>query len=143
MATIHLLPFRFLWGAGLAAAMGFSAQASAQASAPASAEIVESGGVNLLQNASTPRSGALGEVTFVLSTQMNGALAVQLPGFVAQSSTSGNMLLLDSGGGKAVTGTTMASEALSLSFSAGAAIEGAGSGGAQASNVTLLLAQYN
>lgn len=143
MATNSLLPLRLLWGAGLAAAIGFSAQASAQASSSGSAEIVGSGGVNLLQDSSAPPSGGMGEVTFVLSTQMNGALAVQLPGFVAQSSTSGNTLLLDSGGGKAVTGTTMASEALSLSFSAGAAIEGARSGRAQSSNVTLLLAQYN
>jgi hypothetical protein len=104
---------------------------------------VEPGGVNLLQGSQAPRSVALGEVTFVLSTHINGAIAVQLPGFVVQSSQGGGALLLGQEGGHSVTGTTMASEALTLSFSAGA--DSAGSDGVRKSapNVTLLLAQYN
>jgi hypothetical protein len=126
-----------------AAAISVSGQAAAQVSATGSASIVEPGGVNLLQGSQAPRSIALGEVTFVLSTHINGAIAVQLPGFVVQSSQGGGALLLGQEGGHSVTGTTMASEALTLSFSAGA--DSAGSDGVRKSapNVTLLLAQYN
>jgi hypothetical protein len=133
------------WGMGAlsAAALSLSTQAPAQVSATGSASIVEPGGVNLLQGQQAPRSAALGEVTFVLSTQINGALTLQLPGFVAQSSEGGTALLLGQEGGHSVTGTTMTSEALSLSFSARTETAGPHGGRRSASNVTLLLAQYN
>ena len=133
------------WGMGAltAAAISLSAQATAQVSATGSASIVEPGGVNLLQAQQSPRSIAFGEVTFVLSTQINGALTLQLPGFVAESSQGGRALLLGQDGGRSVTGTTMASEAISLSFSAGGETPGSHGGSKSAPNVTLLLAQYN
>jgi hypothetical protein len=136
--TLRLLPL-----AGFAAAMSFSAQAAAQPASAGSATIVERGGVNLMQGAAAPQAMSLGEVTFLLSTQINGSIAVQLPGFVTQSFPGGRMLLLADEGGQGVTGTTMTSEALSLSFSAGAGIEGAQGKSRSGSNVTLLLAQYN
>jgi hypothetical protein len=138
------MTIRLFLSAGIAAAStSFSGQAAAQTSTAGSATIVEPGGVNLFEGAAAPRSAGLGEVTFVLSTQINGSLAVQLPGFVAQASNGGTMLLLDDEGGRSVTGTTMASEALSLSFSSGA--DGVGPQGSRsaASNITVLLAQYN
>jgi hypothetical protein len=130
-------------GALTAAALSLSAQATAQVSAPGSASIVEPGGVNLLQGQQALRSAALGEVTFVLSTQINGSLTLRLPGFIAQSFEGGKALLLGQEGGQSVTGTTMSSEALSLSFSAGAETAGPQGGHKSAPNITLLLAQYN
>ena len=126
-----------------AAAISLSAPAGAQVSSSGSATIIEPGGVNLLQGPQAPRSAAVGEVTFLLSSEMNGELTLQLPGFVAQSSKGGGTLLLDDGRGQSVTGTTMASETLSLSFGAGAESQGAYGGRAAAPNVKLLLAQYN
>jgi hypothetical protein len=138
------MTIRLFLSAGIAAAAtSFSGQAAAQTSTSGSVTIAEPGGVNLLQNTATPRSGGVGEVTFVLSTQINGSLAVQLPGFVAQASNGGTMLLLDDEGGRSVTGTTMASEALSLSFSSGAESAGPQGSRSAASNITVLLAQYN
>jgi hypothetical protein len=134
---------RFFLRAGIAvAAAGFSGQAAAQVSTAGTAEIVEPGGVNLLQNGSTARLSAVGEVTFALSTQVNGSIAVQLPGFVTQSS-EGRKTLLGHEGGEAITGTTMTSQALSLSFSGGAMNGGGQADRQSASNVTLLLANYN
>jgi hypothetical protein len=130
-------------GALTAAAISLSAQATAQVSATGSASIVEPNGVNLLQGQPAHRSAALGEVTFVLNTQINGTLTLQLPGFVAQSSEGGRALLLGQEGGQSVTGTTMTSETLSLSVGARVETAGVHGGGKSAPNVTLLLAQYN
>jgi hypothetical protein len=125
---------------GLAVALSLSGQAAAQTRTKGSALIIEPGGVNLLQDAPASESAAIGMVTFVLRTQFDGALTVQLLGFVTAGSDGGGMLLSGSETGQFVTGTTMTSEALSLSFSAGAEIDGSQS---SASNVRLLLAQYN
>jgi hypothetical protein len=130
-------------GALTAAAISLSAPATAQVSATGSASIVRSGGVNLLQSQQAPRTAALGAVNFVLRTQLNGSITLQIPGFVAHRSEGRDPLLLGQEGGRSVTGTTMTSEAVSLSFTAGAETAAHLRDGKSARNVTLLLAQYN
>jgi hypothetical protein len=128
---------------GFLAVQGAATQAAAQVVSAGSATIEAPGGVAVLGAASAPQSLGLGGVTFVLGTQLNGTLAVQLPGFVAPTLAGGEALLLVGGAGHVITGTTLSSQALSLSFSAGAELGGPSSNDQAATNVTLLLAQYN
>jgi hypothetical protein len=99
--------------------------------------------VNLLQDGQEGRLGGLGHVTFSLSTQISGSLAVRLPGFVVQSSRGGELPFPGDASTDAITGTTLTSQALSLSFTTGAASGQPHGERQQVSNVRLLLAHYN
>jgi hypothetical protein len=126
-----------------AAAAGLSDPAAAQAQSTGSASIVSSGGVNLLRSQSGQQSAAFGTVTFVLDTQLNGSLTVQLLGFVASGPESSRVVLSGAETSQVLTGTSMASDALSLSFSAGAGLDLKQSESRSSSSVRVFLAQYN
>ena len=128
---------------GLVAAVGLSSPATAQAPTTGSASIVSPGGVNLLRGQSGPEAAALGAVTFVLNTQLNGTLTVQLRGFVASSLGGTTVPVSGVQSGQPVTGTSMTFEALSLSFSNRAELPSSRSVSTSRPPVRVFLAQYN
>jgi hypothetical protein len=126
-------------------AAGLSGPVAAQAPSTGSASIVSSGGVNLLQSESPPRSAALGAVTFVLNTQINGSMTVQLLGFMASGLESGGITLSGTPTRQVLTGTSMTSDALSVSLSSvsgGELNRGSYASGSRP-RVKVFLAQYN
>jgi hypothetical protein len=138
---IRYLPFTTL----VVAAAGLSGPAAAQAPSTGSASIISSGGVNLLRSESPPQSAALGAVTFVLNTQVNGRMTVQLLGFIASGLVRGGMTLSGAQRSQVLTGTNMTSDALSLSLSyvSGAELDRGREASVSRSRVEVFLAQYN
>ena len=128
---------------GLVAAVGLSSPATAQAPTTGSASIVSSGGVNLLRSQPGSEAAALGAVTFVLDTQLNGSLTVELRGFVASSLGGRTVLLSGMQSGQPVTGTSMAFEVLSLNFGSRAELPLSRSVSTSRPPVRVFLAQYN
>jgi hypothetical protein len=138
---IRYLPFTTI----VVAAAGLSGQAAAQAPSTGSASIISSGGVNLLQSESPPQAAALGAVTIVLNTRVNGRMTVQLLGFIASGLDRGGMTLSGAQKSQVLTGTNMTSDALSLSLSydSGAELDHGREASGSRSRVEVFLAQYN
>lgn len=129
--------------------LGLAASAATLAAQTAQAQVVTTGStriqtageVRIMEDGPTALLVAEGGVTFALSSGADGAVAVSMPGFIRQSSRSSDgLLVLTEGDRQVLTGTTLSSEALSVSVDDGTRGDQAA---APAEAITVILAQFN
>lgn len=119
-----------------------AAPARAQTIGVGTARIEAAGGVEIGRDPKTRPIATDVGVTFALSAQSNGALAVSMPGFIAAGQAKGayGLLLLADGAEQFLTGTNLAFETLSVSVNRPFV---SGASQIRPGGVAVVLAQYN